>query len=87
MNAHANHPFGPEELAASLTPLGIREITERMEVSPLLVDQGDLVAGQDASICCTCKIPWEQLDKNGMLSYAEVEPPQGAGNTGPIWPY
>jgi hypothetical protein len=87
MNENANHTFNPDELAASLSPLGIREITERMEVAPLLVDQGDLTAGQDATICCTCKIPWEELDESGMLSFAEVEPPMGAGMTGPIWPY
>ena len=43
MSKHGKISFDQNELAASLVPLGIREITERMEVSPLLVDQGDLI--------------------------------------------
>lgn len=87
-------PFDPAELEASLQPLGIREVAERMEVSPLLIDQGDLSRGalvqdQDASICCTCKIPWEDLNEKGEVPYPVVSPPMGAsgGTSGPIWPY
>ena len=44
------------ELAASLEPLGLREINERMEVAPLLADQGsDGMMTQDW-VCCVCKI-------------------------------
>lgn len=85
MNEHGTPRQNPHELAASLTPLGIREITERMEVSPLLVDQGDLTEGQDASICCTCKIPWGE----GDLPYPEIDPPIGSPIgpfIPPIWP-
>jgi hypothetical protein len=76
--------FNPAELQASLEPLGIREITRRMEVSPLLVDQGNLargsgIEGQDATICCTCKIPYEDLLKDGSFPYPTVDGPLGAG--------
>lgn len=84
MNKHGKISFDQNELAASLVPLGICEITERMEVSPLLVDQGDLIQDENATICCTCKIPWEELDKSGNLPYPTVAPPMGAGGT--AWP-
>ncbi len=90
MKERGERTFDPQELAASLEPLGIREITERMEVSPLLVDQGDLVADQNHTICCTCKFPNPTPDEAGMLPYQEVEPPIGSP-TGPtgglIWPW
>ena len=89
--------FEPCDLQESLRPLGIREIAERMEVSPLIMDQGDLsrealIQDQDASICCTCKIPWEDLEDKG-IPHPTVEGPMGAGTangglvSGPIWPY
>ena len=84
MNNHGKNTFDQTELAASLAPLGIREITERMEVSPLLVDQGDLIQDQNATICCTCKIPWEELDKSGNVPYPTVEPPTGAPSGIPL---
>jgi hypothetical protein len=85
MNENPKNTHDPAQLAASLTPLGIREITERMEVSPLLVDQGDFTPDQSATICCTCKIPWEE----GQLPYPVVEPPMGSGSgmfVPPLWP-
>ena len=93
MKNHDPEYFDSHTLKDSLTPLGIRQIAERMEVSPLLVDQGDLTQGQDASICCTCKIPWDHLDESGNVPVMAVEPPLGAGGsssgllTPPIWPY
>jgi len=50
----------------SRKPLGIREIGERMEVSPLLAGQGDMIQGQDF-VCCTCKIGPDVLDEDGLL--------------------
>jgi hypothetical protein len=50
------------ELVASLEPLGIREINERLEVSPLLADRGaGMIEGQD-TVCCVCKISPEVLE-------------------------
>ena len=83
MSKHGKDTFDQNELEASLAPLGIREITERMEVTPLLVDQGDLTQDQNATICCTCKIPWEELGKDGTLPYPVVQPPMGSP-TGPV---
>lgn len=77
MNNHPDPVFDRNELAASLTPLGIREITERMEVSPLLVDQGDLTQDQTATVCCSCKFPRDVLD-DGSLPYPTVEGPIGS---------
>lgn len=85
MNKRHPEQYQSQELVESLRPLGIREIAERMEVSPLLVDQGNMLQDQNVSICCTCKIPWEQLDENGQLPYPTVSPP--TGSTGPIMPY
>lgn len=82
MNKRHPETFQANELVESLQPLGIREIAERMEVSPLLVDQGSMIQDENASICCTCKIPWEQLDKNGQFPYPTVSPP--VGSTGPL---
>ncbi len=56
MNKRHPENFQENELVESLQPLGIREIAERMEVSPLLVDQGNLMQDQNATVCCTCKI-------------------------------
>lgn len=79
MNVNEKPTFDQGELAASLAPLGIREITERMEVSPLLIDQGDLTQEETISVCCACKFPRDVLDDEGMVSMSEVEPPMGAG--------
>lgn len=78
MNNHPNTHFDQAALAASLTPLGIREITERMEVSPLLVDQGDLTQDQTATVCCSCKFPRDVLDEDGSYPYPTVEGPIGS---------
>ena len=82
MHEHGNTNVDRTELAASLVPLGIREITERMEVSPLLVDRGDLIQDENATICCTCKIPWD----GETIPYPHIEPPMGGGSTGPFIP-
>lgn len=44
-------------LAATLESLGIEELKERLEVSPLLVGTGgDGTESPDMDNCCTCKI-------------------------------
>jgi hypothetical protein len=81
MNENRNQPFDQAELEASLARLGIRELAERMEVSPLLVDTGTEGAqANDATVCCTCKIPnpWEGEN----LPYPTIDP----GPTGPTNP-
>jgi len=69
------------ELEASLKRLGIRELEERMEVSPLLTDAG--IEGTDhvdPGICCTCKIP-NPFDPDGNLPYPQMAPtPTGPTN-------
>ena len=61
MRPHPNTTPERAALDASLERLGIRELEERMEVSPLLIDTGlEGTTGTDPdtpSICCTCKIP------------------------------
>ena len=78
MNPHDNQ----SELEASLKRLGIRELEERMEISPLLTDTG--TTGTDAdvpSFCCTCKIP-DPFGPDGSLPYPTIDP----GPTGPTNP-
>lgn len=64
----------PKELDAGLTRLGLRELEERMEISPLLITAGaDTVTEQD-TICCTCKVPGEYyVGKDGMLPYPQIQ--------------
>lgn len=76
MQKSTHQNYEQSELEASLAPLGIREIAERMEVSPLLVDQGDLTQDPNVSICCACKMPWDPSD---TIPYPVVEPPMGTG--------
>ncbi len=71
MKERPNHDPGitPDHLAASLERLDIRELEQRMEFAPLLVDQGLATGTQDLDMpCCVCKIgDPTQLDENGML--------------------
>jgi hypothetical protein len=45
----------PRPLPDSLASLGIEELQERLEISPLLADDG--VFDQEIDNCCSCKIP------------------------------
>ncbi len=67
-------PINQIELEASLTRLGIRELEERMEISPLLLlGEGDTVDQMD-SICCTCKIPYDlNADPKGLLPFPQIQ--------------
>lgn len=48
-----------------LAPLGIHEVRERLEISPLLVDGNDSVTSD--TTCCTCKIrPHDPTDPDGI---------------------
>jgi hypothetical protein len=73
MKMNPNRVTPKAELEASLERLGIRELEERMEVSPLLIDTG--IAGTTAtdpdtpSVCCTCKIP----GPDGTLPYPKID--------------
>ncbi len=55
------------QLAESLAPLGLREINERMEVAPLLADQGGSMIGGQDWVCCTCKVTPDVLEKETSL--------------------
>ncbi|PJA75389.1 hypothetical protein CO151_06490 [bacterium CG_4_9_14_3_um_filter_65_15] len=75
-----NHDFTPTELDASLRRLGIQELQERLEFSPLLIDTGMTTGDDSLSMpCCVCKISDPQpLDGNGMLPF----PMEDIGGTG-----
>ena len=66
---HTQPEVTADELTASLERLGIRELEQRMEFAPLLVDQGLAPGVQEQDMpCCVCKIgDPNQLDENGML--------------------
>ena len=85
-NPHDHQSGNQPELEASLKRLGIRELEERMEISPLLTDTG--TTGTDAdvpSFCCTCKIPGP-FGKDGTLPYPTIDPgPTGPTNPNGLW--
>ena len=81
MKPNPNQATDRTELEASLERLGIRELEERMEISPLLTGAGTVeTTGVDPdvpTICCTCKIP-----PPDTLPYPKEDP----GPTGPTNP-
>lgn len=82
MKPNTNPQIDQTELEASLQRLGIRELEERMEISPLLTDTGTTTKGPEmASICCTCKIP-DPFGPDGSLPYPEMS----IDSTGPTNP-
>lgn len=48
-----------------LAPLDIREVRERLEISPLLAGGNDAIGGD--TTCCTCKIRPADPDNPGGL--------------------
>ncbi len=82
MEKNTHFPIDQTELETSLARLGIKELEERMEISPLLADTGATGPEENvASTCCTCKIP-NPFDPNGDLPYPRIDP----GPTGPTNP-
>ena len=82
MKPNTNPQIDKTELEASLQRLGIRELEERMEISPLLTDTGTTSNEQEmSSVCCTCKIP-DPFGPDGKLPY----PNMGIDSTGPTNP-
>jgi|GEM_PF-3298810 len=62
------------DLDAGLTRLGIRELQERMEISPLLLTGAPEEVDEADTICCVCKIPGEDyIGKDGMLPYPMIQ--------------
>ena len=83
MKPNTNPQIDKTELEASLQRLGIRELEERMEISPLLTDAGTTGKDQElSSICCTCKIP-DPFNPDGNLPY----PGFTIDSTGPTNPH
>ena len=80
MKPNTNPQIDHTELQASLQRLGIRELEERREISPLLTDTGTMDK-EVPSICCTCKIP-DPFGPDGNLPYPRIDP----GPTGPTNP-
>ena len=76
---HPHSETAATELNASLQRLGIRELEQRMEFSPLLIDQGLDPIDQDMGMpCCVCKISDPtHLDEGGMLPYPQMDPGTG----------
>ena len=80
MEKNNNPHIDQNELEASLARLGIKELEERMEISPLLADTG--ASGTEPNAienCCSCKIPKPGED----LPYPRIDPsPTGPTNPG-----
>jgi hypothetical protein len=75
------------DLEASLERLGIRELEQRLEIAPLLMETsaagGADVMPNDLDVCCACKIPYPGPD--GNLPYPTNDPTGGV-STGPTNP-
>jgi hypothetical protein len=86
MKPNTNPQTDQAELEASLARLGIRELEERMEISPLLTDTGTTGTDQGpSSICCTCKIP-DPFGPDGVMPYPHMDPgPTGPTHPGGFW--
>ncbi len=69
-------------LNASLQRLGVVELEERMEISPLLVESGlqDTV-GETGTVCCVCKIPDDLPELPDIRILSPIN--DGMGSTGP----
>jgi len=76
------------ELEQSLKRLNIRELEERMEISPLLMTTGETaVEPVKPGLCCVCKIP-NPFGPDGSLPYPTIDPGPGGEflSTGPTNP-
>lgn len=78
MDKNNNPHIDQTELENSLARLGIKELEERMEISPLLADTGAPGTEPNAiDNCCSCKIP----DPGEDLPYPRIDPaPTGPTN-------
>ncbi len=75
-----HHQTDHHELAASLQRLGVRELEERLEVSPLLTVATE-TPDEGSSVCCSCKFPPDILE-DGKLPYPQLDPiPTSTGPT------
>ncbi len=86
MNTPQNPAFTDAELAASLRGLGLTELEQRLEFSPLLA--GGTVDGgagtQAASVCCSCKMPPDGiLGGNDPVVPSDPTPGDTFWGTGP----
>jgi len=81
MRENKDFHIDQKELETSLARLGIRELEERMEISPLLADTGAQGTEDNAiEACCTCKIP-NPFGPDGNLPYPTIDPnPTGPTN-------
>jgi hypothetical protein len=86
MNESKHPVFSDAELEASLQGLGVTELEQRLEFSALLA--GAVDAGADetaASVCCSCKIPPDDIFGDGPVPTIEPDPTPGdtISGTGP----
>ncbi len=70
--------FDQITLDVSLRRLGIVELEERLEFSPLLLESG-LQETQDDTTCCVCKIPDDHQLPDSQIHFP---PTGGDGSTG-----
>lgn len=62
MNDQTNPVYTQKELETSLQALGAHELEQRLEFAPLLAGSVDGGAdGADVSVCCSCKIPPDEI--------------------------
>ena len=81
MNRNPQEIFDRNELDASLQRLGVQELEERLEISPLLL-ASETTAADGTSVCCSCKLPPDILE-DGSLPYPQVDPgPDTSGIVG-----
>jgi len=81
MNESKHPAFSDADLEASLRGLGVTELEQRLEFSSLLAGATG-VESADASVCCSCKIPPDDIFKDDPLPSLSPEPTPGGGYSG-----
>lgn len=87
MNKHEHDTFTAAELEASLRVLGAADLEQRLEFAPLLAGVGDDGAQDpNVSVCCSCKIPPDEIFGGDEPKPIIAEDPNPGGDfwgTGP----
>ena len=86
--SESTHPaFNDAELEASLRGLGVTEVEQRLEFSALLAGTtGGGAEDPSVSVCCTCKIPPDDIFGDGkpeIASQSDPTPGDTYWGTGP----
>ena len=87
MNEPMNPVFTDAELEASLRGLGVTELEQRLEFAPLLAGgTQDGAEGAAHSVCCSCKMPPDDIFGDGEpvpVSDPDPSPGDRFWGTGP----